>query len=428
MKKCIVMILIALLIAVSIIGCSENNTENTSTEQRGSAKGDVAGTKGDRAAGTDGERPDEADEDRPADTEIDRPTDTEGDRGAEASGGKGDKTGQTVNRDTSSAVPVEVTSLELQNISDEYRVLGKVYPNREITIGSSASGIVDQISVGVGDYVEQGQVIYNIKDDELTLNTDQQLNNALNTVNSTKIKYDIEQANYDNVSTLFDNGYASESELNKASNDLASAQSNYYNAQQSYNSLKASVNFDLNETILTSPIDGIISNITVSEGEKSSINDVTIINRDYLIIETVVAGKVIDDIQVDDEVRIIHDDESLVAYIDEISPVGINGTDSYSVKVRLEDNESMNIGINVDVYFAVNQSEDQFVVPKKAVLTDTYGDYIYIAIDGRASKSYVEQGFTNNGYVQIIGELIVGDQVITNGQNMVTDGQLIEIK
>ena len=424
MKKSIVMILIALLIAVSIIGCSDNSVENTSTEQRGTSEKDVssdaAGAKGDRnsdTAGTEGERP--------TDVEGERPTDLEGDR---ASGGKGDRTGQTVNRDLTSAVPVEVTSLELQNISDEYRVLGKVYPNKEITIGSSASGIVDMISVGVGDYVEEGQVIYSLKDDELTLNTNQQLNNSLNTVNSTKIKYDIEQANYDNVSTLFDNGYASESELNKAKNDLASAQSTYYNAQQSYNNLKATVNFDLNETILTAPIAGIISSINVNEGEKSSTNDITIINRDYLIIETVVAGKVINDIQVNDEVRIDYDDESLVGYIEEISPVGINGTDSYLVKVKLEDNDSMNIGVNVDVYYAVNQSENQFVVPKKSVLTDSYGDYIYIEVDGRASKLYIEQGFTNNGYVQIMGELNVGDQVITNGQNMIVDGQLLDIK
>jgi len=428
MKKFIVMILIALLIAVSIIGCSDNSAENTSTEDRGTAQGDAAGAKGDRAAGTEGERPTDTETERPTDTETERPTDAEVDRGSETSGGKGDRTGQTINRDTTSAVPVEVTSLELQNISDEYRVLGKVYPNKEITIGSSASGIIDQILVGVGDYVEEGQVIYNLIDDELTLNTTQQLNNALNTVNSAKVKYDIEQANYENVSTLFENGIVSESELNKAKNDFASAESAYYNAQQSYNNLKATVNFDLNETILTAPIDGIISNINVNEGEKSSTNDVTIINRDYLMIETVVAGKVINDIQVNDEVRIDYDDESLIGYIEEISPVGINGTDSYPVKVKLEDNESINIGINVDVYFSVNQSEDQFVVPKKSVLTDSYGDYIYIAIEGKASKLYIEQGFTNNGYVQIIGELNVGDQVITNGQNMVVDGQLLDIK
>jgi len=422
------MILIALLIAVSIIGCSDNSAENTSTEDRGTAQGDAAGAKGDRAAGTEGERSTDTEAERPTETEAERPTDAEGERGSETSGGKGDRTGQTINRDTTTAVPVEVTSLELQNISDEYRVLGKVYPNKEITIGSSASGIIDQILVGVGDYVEEGQIIYNLIDDELTLNTTQQLNNALNTVNSAKVKYDIEQANYENVSTLFENGIVSESELNKAKNDFASAESAYYNAQQSYNNLKATVNYDLNETILTAPIDGIISNINVNEGEKSSTNDVTIINRNYLMIETVVAGKVINDIQVNDEVRIDYDGESLIGYIEEISPVGINGTDSYPVKVKLEDNESINIGINVDVYFSVNQSEDQFVVPKKSVLTDSYGDYIYIAIEGKASKLYIEQGFTNNGYVQIIGELNVGDQVITNGQNMVVDGQLLDIK
>lgn len=422
MKKCIVMILIALLIAVSVIGCSDNSAENTSTEQRGTSQGDrssdAAGAKGDRTSDTAG-------------VEDDRSTETaggNGDRSSSASGSKGDRTGQSSNRDTTNAVPVEVTSLELQNISDEYRVLGKVYPNKEITIGSSASGIVDLITVGVGDYVEEGQVIYNIKDEELTLNTNQQLNNALNTVNSTKTKYDIEQVNYENVSSLFDSGYASKSELDKASNDLASAQSSYYNAQQSYNNLKATVNFDLNETILTAPTDGIISSVNVNAGEKSSTNDITIINRDYLIIETVVAGKVINDIQVNDEVRIFYDDESLIGYIEEISPVGINGTDSYPVKVKLEDNESMNIGINVDVYFAVNQSEDQFVVPKKSVLTDSYGDYIYISTNEIASKLYIEQGFTNNGFVQITGELNIGDQVIINGQNMVNEGQLLEIK
>ncbi len=414
MKKYITLILVVLLVFISIVGCSEAEVDKAGTEERGTAE------RGTEERGTEERGTEETGtEERGKGGESKAP---------DSSDSRTDTKTPSSGTNTSSSLPIEVTELELQSISDEYRVLGKVYPYKELTIGSSASGIVDYLAVGIGDEIVAGELMYSINDDELELNSSQQLSNALNSVNSMKAKYDIELGNYESVTTLYENGYASKSEFDTAEYNLSAAQLNYSNAQQTYYNLKSSTDYNMTETVLNAPISGIVSSVNVSEGEKSGANDITIINRDYLIIDTIVAGKVVNDIQVGDEVRILYDGESLYGTIEEISPVGINGTDSYSVKVILPDVMSLNIGVNVDVYYAVNQAEDQFVVSKKAVLTDTYGDYIYISKDNIAVKLYIEQGFTNNGMVQIIGELNVGDLVVTNGQNMIKDGQLIEIK
>jgi len=398
MKKIAIIVFISLMLIGSVVGCSE--TEEAVRGADDSVVDEVRG-KGDKSSREDDAEP-------------------PGDRGGVTSSNK--------DRESINTLPVEVALLEIQTISDEYRVLGKVYPIQEMTIGVQSSGIVEQMNVIIGDEVELGDTLYSINDDQLQLTSNQQLNSALNTLNTMKTKYEVEMVDYEKVKTLFENGYISVSDFDNAYNDLSTSKSNYDNALQNYNNFNATASYNLSGMTLVSPIQGIVSDISVAVGENSSSNDITIINRDQLRIDTVVAGKVVNDIQVGDAVRISHSEESLIGYVEAVSPVGINGTDSFAVSVVLDDVLELNIGSNVEVYYSVSEAENQYVVPKKSVLTDINGDYIYKIEENHSVKIYIEQGFTNNGMVQVIGELQEGDLVVTNGQNMLTEGQAVEIK
>ncbi len=398
MKKITIIILISLMLIGSVVGCSQTEEPvrgaDDSVVDQGVGKGDKSSRDND----------------------------------AEPPGDRGGATSPNGERESINVLPVEVALLEMQTISDEYRVLGKVYPIQELTVGVQSSGIVEQMNVKIGDEIELGDTLYSINDDQLQLSNNQQLSSALNTLNSMKSKYEIEMADYEKTKALFDSGYASATDMDKASNDLSTAKSNYDNALQNYNNINATASYNLSGMTLVSPIQGIVSDIEVSVGEKSGSNDITIISRDQLRIDTIVAGKVVNDIHVGDEVRINHSDESLIGYVEAVSPVGINGTDSFAVSVVLDDVPELNIGTNVEVYYSVSEAENQYVVPKKSVLTDVNGDYIYKIVDNHSVKIYIEQGFTNNGMVQIIGDLLEGDLIVTNGQNMLTEGQLVEIQ
>lgn len=286
--------------------------------------------------------------------------------------------------------------------------------------------MIDNLEVSVGDEVIEGDVLYTVDDGSIKVNTDQQLSSASNNFASAELKYIDETKAYDDTLKLYENGYVSELDMNKASSALQNAKLAYENALASYNSIQASSNISINNAVLTAPICGTISNIGADEGEKSSGADITIINTEYFLIDTIVSGKVVGDMALNDEVRIVYEETELIGVIKEISPVGINGTDSYGVKIEVENaSDVLKIGFSVDVYYSVNKTDNQIIVPKKSVLTDVYGDYVYVLNDNIADKVYIEQGFTNNGFVQITSGLKEGDNIVIGGQTLIADGDLV---
>lgn len=335
---------------------------------------------------------------------------------------------EEINPSAASAIPIEVLPVTLQSISDEYRAIGKVSPYKEVTIGSSSSGIIKTINVGVGDIVSEGDIIYTTDNDTVEASNDQQLTSALNNESSAQLKYDDAKKNYENLSELYEIGAISKSDLDSAEIAMQTAKITYENALSSYNSTLDISNISNANTVLKAPIDGIVSAINVQEGEKSGVSDITIIDTTYYIVDTIATGKIVEDIAVGDDVNVVYEESTIKGTIKEISPVGINGTDSYSVKVQIQDtNNVLAIGFNVNVYYYLNKTENQIVVPKKSILTDSYGDYVYVVTDMLAKKIYIEQGFTNNGFVQITGDIVEGTNIIIGGQTLVTDGDAVKI-
>ena len=395
MKKNIFTIFLIVLMSLAAVGCSNGASQERGSTKEASRNENENGTREKKEGSTETRRQD-----------------------------KGSK--DAIDSDDSSGIPIEKMELSLQSISDEYRVFGKVLPYKEVVIGANVSGVIDNLEVSVGDEVIEGDVLYTVDDGSIKVNTDQQLSSASNNFASAELKYIDETKAYDDTLKLYENGYVSELDMNKASSALQNAKLAYENALASYNSIQASSNISINNAVLTAPICGTISNIGADEGEKSSGADITIINTEYFLIDTIVSGKVVGDMALNDEVRIVYEETELIGVIKEISPVGINGTDSYGVKIEVENaSDVLKIGFSVDVYYSVNKTDNQIIVPKKSVLTDVYGDYVYVLNDNIADKVYIEQGFTNNGFVQITSGLKEGDNIVIGGQTLIADGDLV---
>ena len=62
------------------------------------------------------------------------------------------------------------------------------------------------------------------------------------------------------------------------------------------------------------------------------------------------------------------------------------------------------------------------LVPRPAVFTDEQGDYVFIDNGGIAARKRVETGATDGSLTEIISGVSPGDQVVTEGGAILSDG------
>lgn len=183
-----------------------------------------------------------------------------------------------------------------RTIIETVNASGKVYPEVEVKISPDISGEITELDVQEGDSVKKGQVlariyadIYSSQRDEAAARVMQSQATVANSEASlTALKAQLDQAKtvYDRNKDLYDQKVISKAEFEQYETQFRTAQSQYNAAQQNIRSLKAATqstqtslvaaNKNLSRTTLVSPMNGVISSLTVKKGERVSGNSFTL--------------------------------------------------------------------------------------------------------------------------------------------------------
>ena len=129
----------------------------------------------------------------------------------------------------------------------------------EVEVGTQVSGIIDKLYADYNDVVKAGQLIAEM--DKVNLKAE--LASAQAQLASSKTEYEYQQKNYARSKVLFDKKLISDA-------DYETATYNYEKAKAAYEQSQASmvkVNRNLEYATITSPIDGVVINRAVEEGQ-----------------------------------------------------------------------------------------------------------------------------------------------------------------
>ena len=185
---------------------------------------------------------------------------------------------------------IEVTTekVQLRTITESVNASGKVYPEVEVKVSPDISGEIVNLFVEEGDKVTKGQVlakiyadIYSSQRDQVTASVNQvkaQYENVKAALSGLKTAYDNSKATNDRYKKLFADKIVSRSEYEQTEQAFRSAESSYNSAKESIKSGEAQIQGvraqlaraekDLARTIITCPMDGIISLMNVKKGER----------------------------------------------------------------------------------------------------------------------------------------------------------------
>lgn len=195
-------------------------------------------------------------------------------------------------KSSKSGTKVTAEKAQKRTIIETVNASGKVYPEVEVKISPDISGEITELNVQEGDSVKKGQVlariyadIYSSQRDEAAARvTQSQATVANSEANLNALKAQLEQAKaaYDRNKDLYDQKVISKAEFEQYQTQYRTAQSQYNAAQQNIRSLKAATqstrtsleaaNKNLSRTVLVSPMNGVISSLTVKKGERVAGN------------------------------------------------------------------------------------------------------------------------------------------------------------
>lgn len=156
-------------------------------------------------------------------------------------------------------IEVESSKVEKEDVSNTITATGTIEAITTVQVGTQVSGVIKKLYVDFNQYVKKGQLLAQI--DETMLRA--QLNQAEAQVASAKAEETFQKANYDRTKALWEKNLISKSDYDQALYNYSRAKASLTSAESEYQRSRTNLSY----ASIYSPIDGVVLNRAVDEGQ-----------------------------------------------------------------------------------------------------------------------------------------------------------------
>lgn len=338
------------------------------------------------------------------------------------------------------ATPVKVVKVSKGRVANAVTITGKVTAGLEVAVVPKVPGKVAAVTVDVGQRVKKGQVLVQLdsSDIQAQLKSAQaglSVQRALQ--DQAAIRYRDAKDNYERMQYLFTQGAVSQVQLDGAKVQFDTAAAGYNpeggNTQTSAALRQAQAQIDglrvqLSNLTITAPAEGIIATRNVDPGEMASSQSpvVTIVNTDKMIVEGFLAESEVNLVSAGEQVKVLVKavkEQPYVGKVLSISPSADARTKAFPVRIELENKDAaLKAGMIAEVVLDTKAREGVLLIPKEAVLDRGDKKIAFVVNGGKeALEKQVTLGLSDDTSVEVAKGLSEGDQVVVNGQQLLTD-------
>ena len=304
-------------------------------------------------------------------------------------------------------IPVMVDVINTQEYEIIVTGIGKIDSRQRAAIIFESQGQLEKIYKNVGDEISKGDVIAEIN--STTYKSAFQLAEA----SFKKAESDLEYARI-----LLNKSAISSDEFNQLNLSFISTTSNYTQARERYKKCS-----------LTAPFDGTIVDMNLNLGEyiapgQTVLPPVILADMDHLIIEVSVSEKDISKIQVGQDVLVHVKAYEGAPFDGKVSLVGLmisQGSSSFKVEISLINTDrQLKLGMIANVSITVKRLNEAMVIPRKYILKDSNGNFVFISENAKAVKKRITIEDSRRDIIMITGDLKPGDSLITQGYRKIS--------
>ena len=300
---------------------------------------------------------------------------------------------------------VKVTTASMQDVRQDGTYSSTILANAVNNIAPQSGSRIQKINVEVGDYVSAGQV--------LAVMDRVQLDQA-------KLRLSNAETELARIRQLYEQGGVAQS-------DFEAQELNYKVSKSSYDNL-------LENTILRSPLTGVVTARNYDRG------DMYAMASPIFTVQQIVPVKMLVGISEADYTKVKRGDEVTLTVdaipgktysgkVQRIYPTVDATTHTFNVEVQVPNrNRELRPGMyaRVNVNFGHNRS---IVVPDAAVvrLQGSGQRSVFVVEDGRAVEKVVSLGRHFDGMYELLSGIAEGEQVVVKGQSTLRNGVEVEV-
>jgi HlyD family secretion protein len=157
------------------------------------------------------------------------------------------------------ALTFDTVKVEKGTIANTVTATGTIDAITSVEVGTQVSGIIQKIYVDFNDNVKQGQILARIDE----TNLQEQLKQSQANLDMAEAQLNYQEATFNRVKALFEKQLVAEADYDQALYNFENSKASLTNAKSAVS--RAKVNLDY--ATITSPIDGVVLNRAIEEGQ-----------------------------------------------------------------------------------------------------------------------------------------------------------------
>ncbi|MCG9696779.1 efflux RND transporter periplasmic adaptor subunit [Shewanella sp. Isolate11] len=307
---------------------------------------------------------------------------------------------------------VVVAKAEMQPIRDEVEALGTTKANESIAVTPKVTDMVTELNFDDGDIVEKGRMLVRLQDRE-----------QIARVTVANVKMKDHKRELARISSLVTSQTVAELERDRLQTLIDTAKAELDEAESA-----------LKDRHILAPFSGRLGLRQVSLGSLvtpgtviTTLDDISVIKLDFSVPE-----RFLQSIEIGKEVE-----ATAVAFDDEVFKGKVVSVDSRinpvtrAVVVRAEiPNKKLRLlpGMLMTVKL-IKQSRDGLIIPESAIIPIQKDHFVYLVNDENiVERRQVKLGIRKRGWVEIVGGIEVGEQVMIRGILKVRPGDSVKVE
>ena len=323
---------------------------------------------------------------------------------------------------------VEVGTAKRGDVAAHLTVVGNLIGLQTVDIAPRTGGRLLSVSVQLGDPVRRGQTIAKVEDREIfeqVRQAEASMEVSKATIRQREADLKVAELNFDRSKNLFARQLLAKQALDDAESRYlaALAQLDLSKAQQSQNEARLQeLKFNLNNTIITSPVDGFIGKRNVDPGAmvntNTAIASVVDISRLKLVVNVVekdlrmVTAGDVGVVEVD-----AYPGETFNGKIARVAPVLDPATRTAPIEIEIPNTDNrLKPGMYARISLTVEERKNALLAPKSAIIDFENKRGVWQPnAENRAQFVPVTLGIEGTDTIEVVAGLKEGEHFVTNG-------------
>ena len=304
------------------------------------------------------------------------------------------------------AMPVEVAVAQEDTVIEEISATGEIEAVQAIELRPEVEGRLVEIFAREGREVTRGTPLFKVDDAELRAQVAQ-----------LEAERELARQALERTRRLMEENASSEADLETAqANERSKA------AQLELQQVR------LDRTVVRAPFTGVVGERLVSLGDyvNTSTRLVTLQTVDPQRAAFDVPERYAPQLRVGQEVSFevaAVADREFFGVVDFVNPVVQQPARTIRVKAMVRNRDrSLKAGMFIEARLTTRVIPDAVVIPEDAILPLQGADFVWVIVDGAATRRQVELGVRTPGMVQIRSGVEAGEQVVVGGLERLMEG------